>query len=308
MEYLFERISKSTLHHLVYLYKETFNAAADMVFFEQKFRTDYTGASYIGYIAFDDKKNPAAYYGVFPQIAEIYSKKVLCAQSGDTMTHPKHQGNGLFIKLAKLTYELAEKEGVKFVFGFPNNNSYPGFAKKLDWTFNEKINKIEIKVATLPLAKIAKKLPFLNPLYKFYCQLFIGKKVVDKTKFSNFKKDANSLDFTNEYLNYKQYFEHYYLAEKDWQIVFKIDGLLWIGLLDFKDEQQLLLITNKLKWLCFFLGIDKIIYLASPRNYTLNILSKIQKPVEHYSIGFLNFDKEIDASSMNYTSFDIDTF
>jgi len=308
MKYSFERLNKGSLKHLVYLYERVFKIKTTTDFLEKKYNTAYTGISYIGYLAFDTENKPAGYYGVFPMMAEIDGAKILCAQSGDTMTHPNHQGNGLFITLAKLTFELAAKEGVKFVFGFPNNNSYPGFVKKLNWTFNEKINKIDIKVTTIPLAKVAKKLSFTNPLYRFYCNLFISKKKINESNFKNFKKDKNSILFSKEYLNYKSYFNHYYMSGDGWQIVFKIDGLLWIGLLDCNDNDKIELIINKLKKLCMLLGIDKIMYLGSPNNFVLKQISSIQKPIEHYNIGFIKFDDDVQAEKMCYSSFDIDTF
>jgi len=308
MEYRLERLNKNSLKHLVYLYESVFKIKTTTTFLEKKYNTAYTGVTYIGYLAFDKENGVAAYYGVFPMIAEIDGAKILCAQSGDTMTHSNHQGKGLFITLAKLTYELAKTEGVKFAFGFPNNNSYPGFVKKLNWTFNEKINKIEFKIPTIPLAKVAKKFSFFNPFYKFYCSLFITKKAINENLFGQFKKDKDSIFFTKEYLNYKSYFNHYYLSGDGWQIVFKIDGLLWIGLLDCDDNVKLEYVINKLKKLCFVLGINKIMYLGSPNNNTIKQLSLLQKPTEHYNIGFIKFDENVKAENMCYSSFDIDTF
>ena len=308
MEYRFERLNKELLKHLLTLYYDVFKIKTTTDFLEKKYNTAYTGISYIGYLAFDTENKPAAYYGVFPMIAEIEGAKNICAQSGDTMTHPSHQGNGLFITLAKQTFELAANEGIKFVFGFPNNNSYPGFVKKLNWTFNEKINKIDIKIPTLPIAKIAKKFSFISPLYTIYCNLLISKNKINESTFQNFKKDNNSICFTKEYLNYKSYFKHYYLSGDGWQVVFKIDGLLWIGLFDCNDNIKVELAINKLKKICVLLGIDKIMYLGSPNNFVLKQLSTIQKPSEHFNIGFIKFDSSVQAEKMCYSSFDIDTF
>lgn len=308
MEYHFERLNKNLLNNLVVLYYEVFKIKTTISFLEKKYNTAYTGTSFIGYLALDSENNPVAYYGVFPMIVEIDTNKFICAQSGDTMTHPKHQGKGLFITLAKLTYELASLEGVKFVFGFPNNNSFPGFSKKLNWTFNEKISKIEINVHTIPLAKVAKKVNFLSPAYKKYCNLFISQKSINESMFGKFKKDLDSIAYTKDYLNYKSYFEHYYMAGDGWQIVFKIDGLLWIGLLDCNDIPMLIYVVNKLKKICFILGINKIVYLGSPNNLVVKQLSTIKKPKEHYNIGFLKLDNKINAEKVCYSSFDIDTF
>ena len=110
------------LHTAVYGKKPSFN-------FFLKYDTAFTGTSYIGYLAYD-KGTPIAYYGVIPCFMRIKGKVILAAQSADTMTHPQYRKQGLFAQLAKLTYELCEKEGIRLFFGFPNQNSLPGFIKR----------------------------------------------------------------------------------------------------------------------------------------------------------------------------------
>ena len=52
----------------------------------------------------------------------------------NTATHPAHQGKGLFTKLAASTYQAAADAGFGFVIGVANQNSTPGFLKKLGFT------------------------------------------------------------------------------------------------------------------------------------------------------------------------------
>jgi GNAT superfamily N-acetyltransferase len=46
-----------------------------------------------------------------------------------TATHPDYQRRGIFSRLAGLTYERCEKQGVAGTVGVPNNNSLPGFMR-----------------------------------------------------------------------------------------------------------------------------------------------------------------------------------
>jgi len=56
------------------------------------------------------------------------------AMSCDTMTHPGYQKQGIFVTLAQELYaEIARRDGVTTVFGFPNAASRPGFISKLGW-------------------------------------------------------------------------------------------------------------------------------------------------------------------------------
>lgn len=72
-----------------------------------------------------------AHYSIIPRTYSIDGVKYLGALSVNTATHPGHQGKGLFIKLAKATYDLAKERGVNFVIGVANANSVGGFIRKL---------------------------------------------------------------------------------------------------------------------------------------------------------------------------------
>jgi hypothetical protein len=75
----------------------------------------------------------AGEYLVLPIKFWIDNNAVMGSLSLNTLTNPKYQGKGLFIKMAKYTYEACEKENAFFTIGFPNPQSYPGFVKKLDF-------------------------------------------------------------------------------------------------------------------------------------------------------------------------------
>lgn len=50
-----------------------------------------------------------------------------------TMTHPDYRGQGIFLKLARISYETAIKSGHKLIIGFPNTNSQKTFFGTLNW-------------------------------------------------------------------------------------------------------------------------------------------------------------------------------
>ena len=80
-----------------------------------------------------DEDRLVAFYTVMPVRLRLGGEAVLAAQSMDTMTHPDYRGRGLFLKLAKACYDLAASIGVEVLYGFPNDNSYPGFIRRLNW-------------------------------------------------------------------------------------------------------------------------------------------------------------------------------
>jgi hypothetical protein len=85
-------------------------------------------------IYLDEKANrPAALYAVFPVIFKSFTDKINAVQSIDTITDINYRGMGLFKKLALDCYKNASEDGVNFVYGFPNEQSAPGFFKSLGW-------------------------------------------------------------------------------------------------------------------------------------------------------------------------------
>ena len=74
-----------------------------------------------------------AHYALIPVKMEIEGHVISGLLSMATVTHPAHRGKGLFVKLAKLTYDYAKQDGFKFVIGVANANSFPGFIKHLSF-------------------------------------------------------------------------------------------------------------------------------------------------------------------------------
>jgi hypothetical protein len=73
----------------------------------------------------------AAHYVTLPIVAQLDGKARRGLLSLNTATHPRHQGQKLFTRLAEKTYEDGAAKGYEFVVGVANANSTPGFTRKL---------------------------------------------------------------------------------------------------------------------------------------------------------------------------------
>ena len=144
MEYEFRRITPTDVPDICRLFSASFNSELSEQALTRKLDTKDFGAAYVGYLAIAPNSEIAAYYAVYPVRMRINDTLVLAAQSGDTMTHPEHQKKGLFLQLAELCYQLAEQQGIQLVFGFPNQNSKPGFIKHLQWQLLRPMEGLEL--------------------------------------------------------------------------------------------------------------------------------------------------------------------
>jgi hypothetical protein len=75
----------------------------------------------------------AALYATVPARFKCGDRIVRAAQSLDTMVDARYRGLGLFTKMARKVYSDMADDGVGFVYGFPNGNSFHGFVAKLEW-------------------------------------------------------------------------------------------------------------------------------------------------------------------------------
>ena len=80
-----------------------------------------------------DGETCAGFYMIWPMTLCVGATLVPAGQSIDTMTSLDYQGQGIFTRLARATYELAAQRGIQVLIGAPNAASYPGFMRRLSW-------------------------------------------------------------------------------------------------------------------------------------------------------------------------------
>lgn len=166
-------------------------------------------------LAYDDKKVVGQYL-VIPMNYVLNGKKVLGTLSLNTLTHPEYQGRGLFIELAKATYEICDENDIVFTLGFPNPLSYGGFIKKLDF---KEIGTAELLICPLKPIKILKgilnknklkhggDIPFAWENTQLDNKTFRLLEIHDKENYDNFwvnldlQKFATQKDF--EFINWR---------------------------------------------------------------------------------------------------------
>jgi hypothetical protein len=318
MGYDFRRIDASQVNGLKELVHQIYgNKEPNSISLEEKFNTKSFGAEYIGYAAYDsDQKRmianneiPIAYYGVYPAVVKVENSEVLCAQSGDTMTHPNHGGKGLFTTLARMTYDLAKKEGVKFIFGFPNENSLPGFKRKLDWEFPYKMQKFSHFIPTLPLGLLKRKMKLrINPLGFKLANLFFDVVKPGKLFSDQVRRAYPHLIRDYRFWNYKS--NHTLFVRLDGIGVFlKFDGDLSIGdIIGNPTVNQAKKILRRLYLLAFFLGANRVRSYFSPNSDLSKILSSHGYISSSLYYGFINFNCEFSPADLGLTFVDYDTF
>lgn len=309
-EYTVERLSSDNIKDVAVLHNMVYNRKQPEVFFQKKYDTVYTGAAYIGYVAYNASRFPIAYYGVIPTLLSYNGETILAAQSADTMTHPQFRYAGLFTALAKQTFDLCIAEGIQLVFGFPNQNSLPGFIGKLNWQLTEHMDCFIIPVqGGLPLEKLANKFSFLKPMYNWYSNRLLNKFSVSQPDVANsvLSDNYNGVLRDEGYLHYKSYSTTRVIQINQSKLWIKLQHGLTIGDAEI-TKTDFDTTMNQLMKLARKLGITQIQFHTSPHTSLHALFAERYQPVTSFPIIFKDLSSGLQLKSIKFTFADIDVF
>jgi hypothetical protein len=308
-EYTFIKLDSSRIKDLLFLYKYCFGfePAEDDIL--SKHLNCNASEKFIGFIAYTKELFPAAYYGVFPQIISYNNKEYLVAQSGDTMTHPDHQKKGLFIALAKHTFNYCQHINILAIFGFPNQNSYPGFINKLGFKETKRLTGFTFYENRLEFARLFKRSD------SRYNKMVVS---VMKTIFkegqpfenSNSKFNLAFVKHDDVYFNSKNKKNILILKIKGADVFIKIYGnTMSIGDINTDDAKQIKAIIGSLKKCCFLLGLRFLNFDATSQSSLISKMMNLNPtPFESNRSILLNLDTNLPFDVVEYLGSDIDVF
>lgn len=310
VKYSLERIDRNKVCDLIPIYEDAFKTTANIGNLVYKLDTFYSPVSYLGIITYYDTTTACSYYGVYPVFAIINGTKYLISQSGDTMTHSDHVGKGLFYDSANLTYELCKQFNVQGVFGFPSKPSYPGFKKKLNWKFNEKIKKYSFFIPVIPFAYLASKNSFFRKIYNIWIKVLLSFFKAGSCFPGSIVSNRNDGIYRDEnYWKYKMRCNDIFIINIcNSNVVIKFNGSLSIGDIELDDNTDLKKIIRRLKILAFFSFNTRIVTYLSPNTLIDRKFSEINTHEDGLPIGFLNFSNDVDLAELKFSYFDFDTF
>jgi hypothetical protein len=84
-----------------------------------------------------DNNKLVGHYAVIPIKFTHNQKTIDAVLSMTTMVDASYRKYGIFVEQANNVYDKAAELGYKFVYGFPNKKSAPGFKKRLEWIIDD---------------------------------------------------------------------------------------------------------------------------------------------------------------------------
>lgn len=180
------------------------NVISQEDYIQHEYFENPTGDAVISLALDSEKKRLAGQYIVNPMRFWVKGNEYKCVCSLNTLTREEYRGQGIFTGLAKHVYDDATKAGYEFCYGMPNQNSYPGFMKKLGFS---DIGSIPLLLRPLsPSDMIVEKTKSraLSVFGKPFNGLYNCKKNVSKNKNAQIKivqLKNNNLNYIDDFWN-----------------------------------------------------------------------------------------------------------
>jgi GNAT superfamily N-acetyltransferase len=308
--YAVTRLNRANLHDLARLHGAVYGPVAED-HYPKKYDTIYTGVAYVGFIAYNLRQEPIAYYGVLPCFIKYRDKVALASQSADTMTHPGYRFKGLFVELSLRTFELCRELGIELIFGFPNENSYHGAINKLGWQLLHRMDCFTIRVRAIPFAKHAGKNKFINKIYKFYSEIIIRQHLLKDHAISNPVLDEGLAGVyrTAAYNIYKKGFSKARtIGVEGASMTVSIRQVLLVGDMENVNESNFRAVIAALKKLAARLGIQEVQFHSSPGTALHGLFKTYYTATPSYPVLLQDLECPVPVEKLRFCFADIDIF
>lgn len=310
--YIIQELTEYDYEKIKFLYRNCFNITLTQKEYYRKYYNDHKFRT-IGYFAIDSNGKTGGFYGVFKDNLTYQNKSYMVAQSGDTMTHPAHQKKGLFLMLAKATYNKCIEDGIALIFGFPNKQSYHGFSTKLDWTFNGNMRRWTFTVNSFPWCELTSRNRQLKNAYRKYAEHKIRQYKLNPTRIIadqfNTSFEVGMIEKNLAFFNFKLDNPSVQLIQfRDFTLLVKFDNHLIIGDIGYKNELNATELMSCITQLGELIGCRKVVISLSLNHWANSIIENYQTSEDGLPVGFLNFNTDIDPSKIAFSYSDFDTF
>ncbi|MCM1140544.1 MAG: GNAT family N-acetyltransferase [Roseburia sp.] len=197
MEIVFKKtneLSAEELNGIVELFERVFEKHRPEEVHIRQFINNPLGYSYHSMIMDNGKIVGINTY--VPVYYRVNGEKILFANSIDSMVDKAYRDFFAYNDMVLTAYKEMKKEGVKFAYGYPNDNAFPVVTKS---KLMKSIGRMGIYCLPYRIGGVKTSLGFLNPLSGFFCNLWLGISTcfASDKKFSPMViKDAESYNAT----------------------------------------------------------------------------------------------------------------
>lgn len=309
MPYHYERLRENHLPDLAQFFEKIFGKKLPVDYFLKKYSRLNPSPYYYAFLVFCQKEI-VAYSGAIPYYLQKGGQKELSSQLLDVGILPNHRGQGIFKELHGRIYNVLQEDGIRSIFGCPNQNLHRGLFKGMNWQKVHQIQRFHIPVQN----RIAARLRYQsNCLHKKPPQVYFQPLLSDHPLLpASIDTPAFIAPFRNaDYYNYKQSFGgSFFVAIEGIRFWIKTEGqVLFIGDMETPaSAQELRGLLDILGQYARKAGIREMIFQSSPGTSLVHFFQELYPAQPSWTLGYDDFSSQWDMQQLRFVYGDFDSF
>lgn len=199
MEFIVKKtteLSNEEIHQIKNLFETIFERPRSEQEFLNQSLNNPLGYSYHS-LMMDDGKI-VGFNSFVPSYFLVNGEKKLFANSTDSMVSKPYRDFFNFNDMVTAGFKRMKQDGVVYVFGYPNDNSYPVLIKS---KLYKEIGKMHTFCLPIHVGGVKKSMKFLDPLSELFCRAFVSVSGI----FASHKSEKYSISKECESYNTTRY-------------------------------------------------------------------------------------------------------
>ncbi len=308
--YQYAFLNEENFSDLSYLFQQVYQLTISTSVLKKKYKPLDAFSRCFGCFMYTEEGVPISFQGAIPFRLSNGGEEVFGAQSCDSMTVSGYAGRGIFSFLALRVDDLLASCNIKFIYGFPNQNSEGILFGKLGWLKTERMTFFSMNTGSLPLLSFLKLLPAArNAIHKRALKKLNSFGEI-QTAFENSERGESKLTVIHDhaFFNYKKEANKAIIRFQNGIVWLKISEVIMVGDLAFSEPERVKDLLNELKQLARKIGIARVIFQCQAGGRSHALLKPLLEEKISWQVGLKPFDDEIDLKEFVATYGDLDTF
>lgn len=230
------RLSEKWLPQVHALFSEARNLHFPKDYFLKKYQAREPNLSFVCLLALDHDQKPAGFVGIVARKMAYGKETFWGGEFLDVVTHPKHRGKGLFVRLSNQVVELAKSLGMELLFSTPNHQSGPIMQHKLGWKIHETLVHFEFLRPGLDGYRLATKFPAIRALYFSWLKARLRPYLLPKGYSKKVANNQGYVVWDNDFFENKPDQLNQYLRFAGFLWWFRLDGGFFLA--DVQPEKE----------------------------------------------------------------------
>ena len=302
------RLTDDSIADITALHTTVYGKKPPRDFYYRKYNTGFAGKKYLGYIAYNVRNKPVAFYGVVPCFVATNGKLVGAAQCADTIEDASACLPGLFTKMGSLVEALCKEEDITFLFALPSQQYLQAMVGTLGWQQHGYVDSFAIPVNAIPFKGFMGTLGFINGLYKMLERKVIAQYGLPEQGVANsiVADGFGGIFRDSNYLNYKSFRRNLVVRAGQSKVWVALGHAIMVG--DISLQGDIEEVVQVLKKLAQRLGVNNIKFLTSPGTSLHNRLSAKYAPSQALPVVFQTMGNCVDTANIKFVLADLDIF